>query len=82
MNNVGLQAAMLKFTPVEMIGPSAGLFQTSRYLGSILSSVVLGLVFSKEITPAHLHILGYVLIVVSGLGCFVSVLLGKRARTV
>ncbi|MED1201617.1 MFS transporter [Heyndrickxia acidicola] len=65
IGNVALQAAMLDASPPEIAGTTSGLFQTCRYLGSILSSVVLGLVFGKEITSGHLQILGSILIGVS-----------------
>jgi hypothetical protein len=35
LNNVSLQAAMIKATPPGMIGTTSGLFQASRYMGSI-----------------------------------------------
>ncbi len=70
LNNVSLQAAMIKATPPGMIGTTSGLFQASRYMGSILSAVALGLVFGKEITAAHFRILGCILLVVSAAGCF------------
>lgn len=63
IGNVVLQAAMLKESPKAIIGTTSGLFQTCRYLGSILSSIVLGLVFGKNITEEHLQILGIVLII-------------------
>lgn len=63
--NVSLQAAMLAMTPSGMIGMSSGLFQTSRYLGSISSSVVLGLIFGQNISAPQLQILGYALMAMS-----------------
>ncbi|MGG5254379.1 MFS transporter [Neobacillus sp. SM06] len=82
--NVVLQAAMLKESPAEMIGTTSGLFQTCRYFGSILSSIVLGLVFGKAITAGHLQILGIVLIF-TGVGSLLMSLrftgmLGKTER--
>ena len=47
--NVTFQA-MLKTSPADMVGTTSYLFQTCRYLGSILSSVILGILFGKEIT--------------------------------
>ncbi len=83
--NVVLQAAMLKESPAEMIGTTSGLFQTCRYFGSILSSIVLGLVFGKAITAAHMQILGIVLIF-TGVGSLLMSLrftgvLGKTERS-
>ncbi|MDR7000657.1 MFS transporter [Neobacillus niacini] len=62
IGNVVLQVAMLKESPKEILGTTSGLFQTCRYLGSILSSIVLGLVFGTEVSPQKMEILGGVLI--------------------
>lgn len=70
--NVVLQAAMLKESPSGIIGTTSGLFQTCRYLGSILSSIVLGLIFGAAITAGHMHMLGVVLTISS----FLSLLMG------
>jgi MFS family permease len=62
MGNVVLQAAMMKESPKAIIGTTSGLFQTCRYLGSILSSIILGLIFGKEVTGEHMKMLGAILI--------------------
>lgn len=72
IGNVALQAAMLDAVPRDAVGTSTGLFQTCRYIGSILSTVVLGLIFGKTITPHHLFVLTWVLIAVSGAALLVS----------
>jgi MFS-type transporter involved in bile tolerance (Atg22 family) len=61
--NVVLQAAMVKESPAGMIGTASGLFQTCRYFGSILSSIVLGLVFGDAFTASHMQFLGFILII-------------------
>lgn len=65
LGNVALQAAMLTASPKDIVGTSSGLFQTCRYLGSILSSVILGMLFGKEITAHHFQELGIIMIVVA-----------------
>ncbi|MED3331210.1 MFS transporter [Bacillus velezensis] len=81
--NVTFQAAMLKTSPADMAGTTSGLFQTCRYLGSILSSVILGILFGKEITAGHFHMLGTILIVVGAVSLLMafrfSVLLKKAS---
>jgi len=72
LGNVALQTAMLKTSPSDMVGTTSGLFQTCRYLGSILSSVILGLLFGKEITAAHFDSMGIILIAVGALGLFMA----------
>jgi MFS family permease len=56
-NTLGLQTAMYAAAPREQMGATAGLFQTSRYVGSILSASLLGLVFGHRIDVGRLHIL-------------------------
>ena len=43
------------------MGTSAGLFQTSRYVGSILAGTLLGLVFGHRIDVDRLHALSLLL---------------------
>lgn len=50
IGNVTLQASMLNASPENIVGTSSGLFQTCRYLGSILSSVVLAIVFGADLS--------------------------------
>jgi MFS family permease len=82
--NVVLQAAMVKESPAGMIGTTSGLFQTCRYFGSILSSIVLGLVFGKAFTAGHMHFLGYILVLFGSLsflmGLWFTKGLGHKTR--
>ncbi|WP_211062149.1 MFS transporter [Heyndrickxia faecalis] len=81
IGNVALQAAMLNESPEAMVGTSSGLFQTCRYLGSILSSVVLGVVFASGMSTARFLILSAVLVAVSAFFFLLS-LKTARARAV
>jgi MFS family permease len=72
MGNVVLQAAMMKESPKSIIGTTSGLFQTCRYLGSILSSIILGLIFGKEVSGEHMKMLGTVLILTGTVSFFMS----------
>ncbi|MFL6560129.1 MAG: MFS transporter, partial [Bacillus sp. (in: firmicutes)] len=63
IGNVVLQVAMVKESPKEIIGTTSGLFQTCRYLGSILASIILGLIFGKGITAESMKIVGEVLLI-------------------
>lgn len=65
LNNVGLQSALFEVTPQEVIGIASGLFQTSRYMGTILSSVLLGLFFGHHLDTGSLNRLGAVLFILS-----------------
>jgi MFS family permease len=65
--NLGLQSALYDTVPSGNVGAAAGLFQTSRYLGTILSASLLGVLFGDEIDTASLHQLGWCLAAVSAL---------------
>lgn len=61
LNNLGLQAALYNTARPEHMSAAAGLFQTSRYLGTILSTSILGIAFSETITSTELHAVALVL---------------------
>lgn len=46
-----VQAAAIEAVPGETAGSAAGIFSTSRYVGSVLGSTVLALVFTREVGP-------------------------------
>lgn len=54
-NNISMQTALYDHIDPEETGSASGLFQTSRYLGSILSSSLLGIVFTGHLDFEHLH---------------------------
>ncbi len=64
-NNMGLQTALYSNTKPEHTGAAFGLFQTFRSLGSILSTSLLGLVFSGTVTTAGLHTIALIAAVIS-----------------
>lgn len=65
LNNVGMQAALFKSSPKEMIGVASGLFMTSRYLGTILSSLLLGIVMGDRLSAEGFRLLGVILAIVA-----------------
>jgi EmrB/QacA subfamily drug resistance transporter len=64
-NNISMQTALYDFVTPEETGSASGLFQTSRYLGSILSSSLLGLLFNRHMDVAHLHMVAIVCFICS-----------------
>ncbi|MCL6601326.1 MAG: MFS transporter [Paenibacillus sp.] len=65
LNNVGMQAAMFKSSPKEIIGVASGLFMTSRYLGTILSSLLIGIVMGDKFSTGGFQLLGVILTVIA-----------------
>lgn len=61
LNNVGMQAALFHHSPKEIIGVASGIFSTSRYLGTILSSLLIGLVMGDHFHGEGFRILGMIL---------------------
>ncbi len=59
-NNIAMQTALYEHVKPEETGSASGLFQTSRYLGSILSSSLLGLTFNRHLDDQHLHLVAMV----------------------
>ncbi|SIS80639.1 MFS transporter [Alicyclobacillus vulcanalis] len=78
-NNVGLQTALFRTSPREVISTASGLFQMSRYMGTILSTVVLGFLFGARLTTAELHVLAVVLACLGALVLAMSLRLPRKA---
>jgi len=54
-NNITLQTALYEHVNPKDTGSASGLYQTSRYLGAILSSCLLGVVFTSDLDIQSLH---------------------------
>lgn len=61
LNNVGMQAALFRSSPKGIIGVASGVFMTSRYLGTILSSLLLGILMGDKFSAGGFRLLGAVL---------------------
>ncbi|QRG66294.1 MFS transporter [Brevibacillus choshinensis] len=72
LNNVGMQAALFKSSPKEIIGVASGLFNTSRYLGTILSSLLIGIVMGDQFSSEGLRVLGIILTTIALFLVFMS----------
>lgn len=77
-NNLGLQAALYQTAPSETMGTASGLFQTFRFIGSILSSSVIGVLFGSAVNTSGLHAISWVMVVLSVL--LVAVSVGRLRR--
>lgn len=60
-NNLGLQTSLYQAAPAAQMGTASGLFQTFRYLGAIMSTSVLGVVFERNLSSDGLHRVGLVM---------------------
>lgn len=63
LNSVGMQAALFKSSPKEIIGVVSGIFNTSRNLGAILSSLLIGIVMGGKFSFEGFRWLGMILTV-------------------
>lgn len=79
-NNLGLQTALYEASPPERMGSSGGLFQTCRYLGAILSTSVLGIVFEQDMTTRGLHQVGWIITGLAATLLVLALALGGRVR--
>lgn len=78
LNSVGMQAALFKSTPTEIIGVASGLFSTSRNLGAILASLLIGIVIGGGFSFEGFRTLGIVLAIVA----LLLLLIHRRRREV
>ena len=72
--NLSLQALLFQAAASGEMGAASGLFQTCRYVGSVLSTSLLGVVFARGVTSSGLHALGGVLAPISFLLLVASLL--------
>ena len=63
INNLALQAALYRFVPREETGAASGLYMTCRYIGTIVASSLLGLLFGGPAGPSVLRELALALLV-------------------
>jgi len=61
LNSVGMQAALFKSSPKDIIGVASGLFNTARNLGAILSSLLIGIVMGDTFSFGGFRLLGIIL---------------------
>ncbi|MGO0062865.1 MFS transporter [Brevibacillus fluminis] len=77
LNAVGMQAALFQSSPKELTGVASGLFHTSRYLGTILSSLLTGIIMGGTFSFAGFRLLGIFLTVIAVALVFMSLRLRK-----
>ncbi|WP_037288238.1 MFS transporter [Saccharibacillus sacchari] len=61
LNGVAMQAALFAVAPKEVIGVASGLFNAFRYLGTVFSSLLTGLVMSGSFNSGGFRVLGILL---------------------
>lgn len=60
-NNLGLQTALMDASASGRTGAAGGLFQTFRYLGAILATAMIGVIFDRNLSSSGLHHLGWLM---------------------
>ncbi|MGG4128889.1 MFS transporter [Paenibacillus illinoisensis] len=65
LNSVAMQAALFKSSPKEIIGVASGIFNTSRYLGTILSSLLISIVMGDNFSFEGFRVLGMILTLIA-----------------
>jgi MFS family permease len=60
-NNLGLQSALYGASDPERTGAAAGLFQTCRFIGAVLATSLLGIVFADGVDSSGLHTMALIL---------------------
>ncbi|PYE47860.1 MFS transporter [Paenibacillus barcinonensis] len=72
LNGVGMQAALFRSSPKEIIGVASGLFSSSRNLGAILSSLLIGIMMGGQFSYTGFHLLGIALTIIALLLLYMS----------
>lgn len=62
-NNLALQAALYRFVPMRETGAASGLFMMCRHIGSILASMLLGLIFRHSLDAHMVRDMGLLLLI-------------------
>lgn len=65
LNNLSNQAALYTQAPEKYLGTAAGLSRTSMHLAAILSSGIIGILFSPVTNDASCHNMAFIIIVIS-----------------
>ncbi|QQZ08473.1 MFS transporter [Heyndrickxia vini] len=79
-NNISMQTALFEHIKPNETGTASGLFQTSRYIGSILSSSLLGIVFTAHLDVQHLHKVAIVCLIFCALVLVLALRLPGKLR--
>lgn len=79
-NNLGLQTALYSFVSPAETGAASGLFMTSRYIGTIFSSSLLGILFGKQITTTHLHMMALISVIIGVMVLFLTIRMPREQR--
>jgi EmrB/QacA subfamily drug resistance transporter len=80
-NNISMQTALYEFVDKKETGAASGLFMTSRYLGTILSSTLLGILFDKKMSSGHFHEMAIACLVVGVIILALSIRMPRRRQT-
>lgn len=81
LNAVGMQAALFESSPKELTGVASGLFLTSRYLGTILSSLLTGIIMGGAFNFSGFRLLGVILSVIALVLVFMNLRRGKSGQS-
>jgi predicted MFS family arabinose efflux permease len=79
-NNLGLQSALYAAAEPERTGAAAGLFQTFRYIGAVLSTSLIGIVFAGGVSTSGLHEIGIALAAVGAVALVASLAQPRAER--
>lgn len=70
----GNQIALYTQVTADQIATASGLFRTFGYLGSIVSSAIIGVVFKSKVSDSGLHVIAIIMIAMSVVALLMTVL--------
>jgi len=78
LNSVGMQAAFFQTAPKDIIGVASGIFSMSRYLGAILSSLLIGVVMGGAFSFAGFRLL---VMILAAIALFLVFMIRRRRHS-
>jgi MFS family permease len=78
--NLGLQSALYEAAPPGRMGAASGLFQTCRYIGAILCTLLIGVTFGARADSSGLHLIAVAIVLFGALVAVHGVHLRVRSR--
>lgn len=80
-NNMGLQTLLYLAAPATHTGVAAGMYQSCRYLGAVVSSILIAVIAGTRLTTSGLHHVAVVMVGLAVVLVVASLLGGPASRT-
>jgi MFS family permease len=80
--NLGMQTSLYAYVSKAETGLASGLFMTSRFVGTILSSSLLGVMFGRQLSTGQLHLMSLVCAGIGGVTMLLSMNMRNQEKDI